>query len=72
MPITRNDYERAYLTDTCINCAEHITAWKKLLRLFWAPVWCNTSIYWKICCSHKCWGEILERELKELGANIVK
>lgn len=66
VPITSEQYLTAYVAGTCINCNKEINCWEKFLRLFWAPLFCQTSILWKVVCSYKCWGEILEREVANL------
>lgn len=67
--ITGEQYKAAFLANKCINCDAIITGWKKFLRLFWAPVSCPTSMYWKVSCSYKCWGKVLDREMEELQAS---
>jgi len=65
-------YAKAMATNTCIWCGQPITFWQKIIRVFWAPWWCNTSIFWKICCSSKCHLDFLEHELAELSDKVGK
>ena len=43
----------------CIYCKKEIKWFHKILRIFWAPIFCETSFVYKNCCSSKCW----EKEL---------
>jgi hypothetical protein len=52
--------------ETCINCGKRITKLQKFLRIFYAPIGCNTSFVYKITCSRKCWKNALEKMINEL------
>jgi hypothetical protein len=43
----------------CINCGKEITTFDNFLKIFWAPISCQTSFVWKFVCSYKCQGQSL-------------
>ncbi len=49
----------------CIVCDEEITTVDTLIKLFWAPLGCNTSFVYKFVCSRKCWLKALDYGLKD-------
>lgn len=63
------EYRNALTADVCIWCEHHYGSWQKFIRLFWAPWWCNISIYWRICCSSKCYTLFLEQQLEACHVN---
>jgi hypothetical protein len=48
----------------CIECGKEITVIDNLLKLFWAPVSCNTSFVWRFVCSQKCQRAALTKGLE--------
>jgi len=62
---TVSDYVEAIASGKCVNCGKQITTWNKFCRIFWAPMLCNISTFWRVMCSHKCDIEYLERIIKE-------
>jgi len=64
--ITEGTYKNAILTSTCIRCRRGITGWGRFCRLFGAPWLYSMSIFWKVCCSRKCWGLVLDSEMEKL------
>ena len=64
--ITDDEYKHYLFTRTCVWCGRRITRWKMFVRVFWAPWWCDVSIFWKICCSSRCNTKFLEHEIEGL------
>ena len=54
----------------CAWCGQPITWWRLLLRLFWAPWWCDMSVVWRECCSRGCYVNALYAEAKRRGINV--
>jgi hypothetical protein len=52
----------------CIICKKEINWYHKFLRVFYAPLGCNSSFVYKLTCSYTCWGialnKLLKREIK--------
>lgn len=64
--INSMQYIKALSSGVCLSCGNVITNWQRIKRVFWGPIFCPTSMIWKVCCSQKCWGDLLEKQLKEL------
>ena len=58
----------------CAYCGKHITRWDLFRGLFWKlPLRINeVSQLWEVCCSDRCYGRLLARELGKLLAKDIK
>lgn len=55
----------------CIYCGKDMTKWNLFLGFFWKFQLRLTEIsqIWEKCCSYKCYGLELEKELRALHGN---
>jgi len=54
------------MTKLCIVCEKELTNWVKFKRLFWGGTANNCELCRVLpnCCSNKCWGIAIDKEIK--------
>jgi len=60
------------MNNECVWCGRPITWKRRLLRLFWAPWWCDISFVWRQVCSKECYENALNNLAKQAGIDLEK